>query len=83
MKYSYPKWLPPSFRIVPKNIVHTSLRNATVLVRAEKPDDREELLETHGQMVEEEGKDVIWIAKHTAGAKGTCLVYRLFTPAPF
>ncbi|XP_053408052.1 tubulin--tyrosine ligase-like [Mercenaria mercenaria] len=70
VKYSYPKWLPQSFRIVPKNVVQTSVRNSTVLVRPEKPDDRDQLLETHAQMVAEEGKDVIWIAKHTSGAKG-------------
>ncbi|XP_060559845.1 tubulin--tyrosine ligase-like isoform X2 [Ruditapes philippinarum] len=69
VKYSYPKWLPQSFRIVPKNVVHTSLRNSSVLVRGEKPDDRGELLEAYTQMVKEE-ESVIWIAKHTAGAKG-------------
>ena len=78
VKYSYPKWLPQSFRIVPKNIVHKSVRNSTVLVRPEKPDERDELLETHAQMVkEEESKSVIWIAKHTAGAKGIFFIYFL------
>lgn len=71
MKYSYPKWLPLSFRVVPKNVVQTSNRYSTVRVRSEKPDDREELLEAHTRMVGEEGeKQVIWIAKHTSGAKG-------------
>lgn len=41
-----------------------------MLVRSEKPDDREELIEAHAHMLQEEGKDVVWIAKHTAGAKG-------------
>lgn len=70
VKYSYPKWLPDSYRIVPKNVVHISNRNSTVLVRSKKPDDREELLQAHAALTEEEGNAVVWIAKHTAGAKG-------------
>ncbi|KAL4238121.1 hypothetical protein ACF0H5_002833 [Mactra antiquata] len=71
VKYSYPKWLPESFRVFPKNVAKTSVKNSTVTMRAEKPDDREELLEANTRMIQEEGdKNVVWIAKHTSGAKG-------------
>ncbi|XP_052766867.1 tubulin--tyrosine ligase-like [Mya arenaria] len=70
VKYSYPKWLPQSFRILPKNIKQTSIRNSSTTLMKEKPDDRDELLATNVSLTQEEGSSVAWIAKVTAGAKG-------------
>ncbi|WAR19837.1 TTL-like protein, partial [Mya arenaria] len=55
VKYSYPKWLPQSFRILPKNIKQTSIRNSSTTLMKEKPDDRDELLATNVSLTQEEG----------------------------
>ncbi|XP_052274880.1 tubulin--tyrosine ligase-like isoform X2 [Dreissena polymorpha] len=70
VKYSYPKWLPRSFRIFPKNIIKTNLRNSNQSLVKEKPDDRAELIAANASLVTEEGSSVAWIAKITSGAKG-------------
>ena len=70
VKYSYPKWLPLTYRIVPQNVMKTSYRNSTVTRLQESADERKELVDVHSRLLQEEGTGVAWIAKISAGAKG-------------
>lgn len=70
VKYSYPPWLPLSFRIFPKNKQQTSIRQKLSIPVSEKPDDREALQEACEKIKKEERKAPVWIAKSSTGAKG-------------
>lgn len=41
----------------------------------EKSDEREDMIATHQSLVEEEGTDIAWIAKVSAGAKGVFFIF--------
>ena len=73
VKYSYPAWLPRSFRIFPKTRRQTSIRNKLSIPLPEKPDDRVPLQEACDRLVKEGGKPPVWIAKSSTGAKGKCI----------
>lgn len=75
VKYSYPKWLPQTFRIVPKIQEQVSIRNSTVTMVKEKADERDDILAAHANLLQEGTSDVAWIAKISAGAKGTDYTY--------
>lgn len=70
VKYSYPSWLPLTFRIFPKNQQQTSVRQKFSIPISEKPDDREALYEASERLQKEGGKPPVWIAKSSTGAKG-------------
>ena len=70
----FPKWLPVSFIICPKNITENLNKMGETGVasmrKVSRPDDRNDLIEINAAMVKQEGKRIVWIAKSSAGAKG-------------
>ena len=70
MKYSYPSWLPLTFRIFPRIREQTSIRKKLSIPVSEKSDDREALYDACKRLQKEEGKPPVWIAKSSTGAKG-------------
>lgn len=70
----FPKWLPVSFIICPKNITENLTKmgesGIAIMRKVSRPDDRKDLIETDAIMVQQEGKPIVWIAKSAAGAKG-------------